>query len=74
MLYQQKDAFRGKWKMARVSETHVSGDGCVRSVTLQYKALGNDAGDANYFGKRYTEIQRPVQKVVVLIPVEGNDP
>ena len=52
---------RGHWKIGRICGSKPSSDGKVRRVTVQYK---NE--DSNIF----TEIERPVQKLVVILPVD----
>ena len=45
-----------------------SGDGKVRRVEIQYK--NEKVGEAadQYSGSRFTRIERPVQRLVVIIP------
>ena len=71
VIVQDTDTMRGKWKIARVSDVYPGNDGCVRNVQLQYKNL-SERSTPHYTGSKYTEIRRPVQKVVVLLPVEGD--
>ena len=52
VLMKDEDAPRGRWPMARVTETHPSKDGLVRSVTLSAKG---------------SLFKRPVHKTVLLV-------
>ena len=52
---------RGEWKLGRVSDVVRGVDGCVRRVMLQYKNKGSNA---------FTTIERAVQRIVVILPVE----
>ena len=61
VLIQDKHLVRGQWRMGRVP----GDDGKVRDVSVEYKIDG-----ANSF----TSINRPVQRLVLLMPYEGIDP
>ena len=46
-----------------------SDDGLVRRVKVEYKCFGaNERTDTSYKGKPYTEIERPIQRLIVLSP------
>jgi len=65
VIIQDSNQVRGKWKLGRVSCADPSlRDGFVRKIEVQYKNL-----DA----KTYTTIERPVQRVVVLVPVDDEE-
>ena len=58
--------------MAKVCKTFMGDDNKVRKVQVEYKNL--DEGDVNvYKGKSYTRVERPVQKLVVLLPVDYDE-
>ena len=59
VLIEDSNAIRGVWKMGIITEAMVSLDGRVRRVQVAY-------GE-----KRNTVIERPVQKLIVLIPVDA---
>ena len=62
VLIQDSNQIRGNWKMARVTEANPSlRDGFVRNIELQYKNKGSN---------NYTTISRPVQRVIVIVPVD----
>ena len=67
VMVQDSNALRGEWKLARISRTHPSSDGKIRKVTLSYRQLDNTN---NYAGGVLTNIERPVQNLVVILPVE----
>ena len=62
VLMQDENAFRGKWKKALVVEVQPSADGHVRHVTLQYRTANNIQ----------IRVDRPVQRLILLIPVDGD--
>ena len=64
VLIQDSNSVRGKWKMGRVSKAEPSlRDGFVRNVEIQYK---------NPNHRLFTTITRPVQRIIVIVPVEGD--
>ena len=73
MIVQDPNQLRGKWKLATVSQVFPSGDGKVRRVEIQYK--NEKVGEAanQYSGTRYTRIERPVQRLVVIIPIDDSE-
>ena len=63
VLIQDSNQIRGKWKMGRVTEANPSlRDGFVRNIAIQYKNEG---------AKNYTTVNRPVQRVIVLVPFDS---
>ena len=62
VLVQDSNHVRGKWQIARVSKVLPGDDGLVRRVELEYK---------NPDGRKFTTIERPVQRLIVLVPVES---
>ena len=63
VVIQDKDCKRSYWKLGLVQETFPSLDGKVRRVRVKYI---NSSGTA-------TEVQRPVQNLVVLLPNKPDD-
>ena len=65
VLIQDSNQIRGKWKLGRVSQADPSlRDGFVRNVEIQYKNEGT---------RTYTTIDRPVQRIIVLVPVNEDE-
>lgn len=65
VILKEEDVPRNEWKLARVVEAHEDDDGLVRKVTIQTgdRKLGKG-------GERLVQpsiIQRPIQKLVVLV-------
>ena len=60
VLIEDANALRGKWKMGVVSEALISADGKVRKAYVQYKNPNET-------------VQRPVQKLIVIVPVDRAD-
>ena len=64
---------RGKWRLGIVNDTTPSADGHVRKVKVGYKNFDEvDKGKLEFKGTRYTEIMRPVQRLVVLLAKDEN--
>jgi len=61
-LVQDSNHVRGKWQLARVSKVFPGEDGLVRRAELEYK---------NPDRRKFTTIERPVQRLIVLVPVES---
>lgn len=70
VLIQDSNAVRGQWKMGRVTQAFPGDDERVRKVEVQYKCFPPDDKSKEYKGNSYTTIQRPVQRLVVILPVE----
>ena len=70
VLIADSNAVRGQWKIARVSKTFPGKDGKVRNVELQYKNGRKREPLKTYKGQGYVTIDRPVHKLVVIVPVE----
>ena len=67
VIVQDSNILRGEWKLALVRSVVPSDDGKVRRVHVSYK---NDNGGRDYHGTNYVTIERPIQKLVVVVPVE----
>ena len=62
VLIQESNQIRGKWKMGVVTQANPSlRDGFVRNIEVQYKNEGSNS---------FTKINRPVQRVIVIVPVD----
>ena len=61
VLIQDSNILRGNWKLGRVSNIYPSNDGVVRKVEVQYKS--------NLESKGFETIRRPVQRLVLIQPV-----
>ena len=70
VLLSDKNEMRGAWKLARVSEAFQSSDCKVRRVTLQYKNIPDNEPTNQYVAHKFVTIKRPVQKLIVICPVE----
>ena len=60
VLVQDANALRGQWKKALVVGVHPSGDGKIRKATVAYR---NEQGTK-------IEVDRPVQRIIVLVPAD----
>ena len=67
VLVADSNSLRGDWKLAEVSEATPAQDGLVRDVEVRYKKLDDKL---NYIGATDIKIRRPVQRLVLVVPVE----
>ena len=67
VLVQDKDAFKGVWKLAQVAKTVYGSDDMVRNVSLRYKL--NKSG-SKYTGQSDSFINRSVHGLVIILPIE----
>ena len=68
VISKEIDDVRSRWPLARVTEVYPSEDGLVRKVKIRMAdGLLNDKGVRQ---RRPTELCRPVQKLVLLLPVD----
>ena len=63
VIIQDKNLILGQWRLGRISLVHPDSDGIVRNVEVQYKH--NDS-------TVYITINRPVQRSIMLMPVDEN--
>ena len=70
VLIQDSNQVRGNWKLGKVSEANQGDDGKVRKVEVQYKNPKPGEPVNQYHGQGYVTVQRPVQRLVVLIPAD----
>ena len=65
VLVQESGLIKGVWKMGKITKADPSlRDGFVRNVDIQYK-------NANY--KSFITITRPVQRIVVIVPIDDEE-
>ena len=67
MLIQGSNALQGEWKLGIVSDVHPSHDNEVRQITMSHKHQHQGKAAA-----RYTNIERAVHRLIVLVPVDGD--
>ena len=68
MLIQDANQVRGNWKLGIVSRTD---DGKVRKVGVQYKNPKPGEVAEKYQGRGYVTVQRPVHRLIVLVPADN---
>ena len=61
VIIQDSKLLRGQWKLGYVAEVIPGRDNRIRRVTVKYK---------NENSKSFTFIQRPVQRLVVIVPID----
>ena len=61
VIIKDNDSLRGEWRMGRVVKAYKSKDGKVRKVDVMHRGTT--------YGKQLV-IERPVQNLVVIVPVE----
>ena len=67
VLVADSNSLKGDWKLAEVIEANPGPDGLVRDVEIRYKKLDDKL---NYTGATDIKIRRPVQRLVIVVPVE----
>ena len=67
VIVQETSSIRGTWKLAEVLQADPGKDGNVRDVTIRYKPTYLDKG---YSGAKDITINRPVHKLVLILPIE----
>ena len=67
VLVADSNSLKGDWKLAEVCEAIPKSDGLVRDVELRYKRQ-DDTPD--YTGSADIKIRRPVQRLVLVVPIE----
>ena len=72
VLFQDSNLVRGNWKLGRVSQVFPSQDGKVRKVEVRYKNPQPGEPTNEYRGKNFATLQRPVQRLVVILPVDAD--
>ena len=73
VIIQDSKQIRGNWRLARVSNVFPSDDGRVRRVELQYKNEKPGEPVKKYAGSPYLKIQRPIQRIVVIVPIDEDN-
>ena len=65
-MIQDTNNLRGQWTIGILDKVKPSSDGVVRNCTVKYK----NSSPGMYFTKGFTKIERPVQRLSVLLPNE----
>ena len=72
VMIQDSNLIRGQWRLGIVSNTFPSADGKVRRVEVRYKNARPGEAVTKYEGRGYVTVERPVHRLVVLLP-KGED-
>ena len=70
VLVLDKDAFKGSYRLAIVTEVRPGKDGLVRNVLVSYKNYKAGEKVHSYKGAKFTSVLRSCQKLILLVPVE----
>lgn len=70
VLVLDSDQFKGKYKLALVTETHISKDGKIRTATVSYKNFRTGEQVHEYKGLSHTSVRRSCHRLVLLVPVD----
>ncbi|XP_068735648.1 uncharacterized protein [Montipora capricornis] len=68
VLIQDSNLVRGQWRLGTVSNTYPGSGGKVRKVEVQCKNPKQGEPVTKYQGRGYVTIERPVHRLVLLIP------
>jgi hypothetical protein len=71
VLIQDSKLVRGKWRLGKVNQVFCGRDGKVRRVVVGYKQ--QDENSNMYTGMKYTNVERSVNRIVVLLPADEVD-
>ena len=64
-------AIKAEYRIGKVTEVFPDRDGVVRKVAVMYKHCNPKDRVAEYTGSREQVIIRPVQRLALLLPVNG---
>lgn len=70
VIIKDENLHRSEWRLGRIQETYPDKDGLVRKVRL---AVGDRSSDPKS-QPRVTYLERPIQKLVLLVAEEGSLP
>ena len=73
VLIQDSNQIRGQWKLGKVSEVFPGEDGRVRKVQVSYKNLKPGEPRHKYTGRGYVTVERSVNRLVLLLPVDEKE-
>ena len=73
VLIQDSNLVRGNWKLGKVITAKPSKDGRVRRVEIVYKNTKPGEHVKTYRGGGYVTVERPVQRIIVIVPVDENE-
>ena len=73
VVVQDSNVVRGEWRLALVTEVYPGSDGRVRRVLISYKNINPTEPVNKYRGVGYTSLERPVHKLIVIIPSEDKE-
>ena len=68
-MFQDTNCLRGQWRIGIIDKVKPGSDGIVRNCTVKYK----NARPGKSFVKTFTKVERPVQRLSLLIPNESID-
>ena len=71
VLVADSNTFRGDYRLARVVQVHPSKDGITRRASVAYKNYKVGEALREYKGAKDTVVERSLQKLSLLIPVEN---
>ena len=73
VLIQDSNQIRGQWKLGKVSEVFPGEDGIVRKVHVTYKNPKQGEPAYIYNGRGYITVERSVNRLVLLLPVDEKE-
>ena len=73
VLIGDENAIRGKWRKGIITKPIPSEDGRVRRVVVAYKNFPTKEQVNQYKGSQYTEVERAVHRLIVLVPASHAD-
>ena len=74
VLVGDSNQMRGTYRLAEVNDVYPDERSKVRTVDVRYKNFSQNEPIGEYDGKDDTVVSRPVQQLVVLLPVDEEEP
>ena len=73
VMVADNNAIRGAYRLGQVEKAYPDGSGRVRTVDIRYKNLLPNESVLRYAGVKDTIMKRPVQQLVLLVPVDEDE-
>ena len=70
VMIQDEKAPRGQWRTGIVTKAEPGDDGRVRRVLVAYKNFSANEAVIDYKGTKFTTIERPIHRLIVLVAVD----
>ena len=69
-MIQDEKAPRGQWRTGIITKAEPGDDGRVRRVLVAYKNFSANEAVIDYKGTKFTTIERPIHRLIVLVAAD----